>query len=259
MQIFFCQGLMMLPILLTLLSSCQEQPRTWSREKSDWEAPADTNELRNYIVDWACEPKQWGNAAEKKISGQDEYCEWRTEKVTTTEKQCRFTTSFDDSRDFSLNSRNQTPFNTIAAARYLVRDCNSIALKQIKAGKPAGKLCSGLTEGCKSSRNSDPEICDKVRWASSEKFAKRIDYCIDQLSPSDAVSTPQALISFGLLTDLPDNCVFNAEDHTEVLCTIPVEDDCFSVAGQLRPGLRVITKSSGSIATLPKSKQCFTP
>ena len=252
--------LMALVVATFLLPACNEVQTLKTTVKSDWEAPAGPDGLRAYVVDWACEPKQFGNAAEKRISGQDEYCEWRTEKVTATEKICRFTSSFDKGRDFYLNSRHQTQFNSTEAARTLVEDCNRIAVSRLNANQPAGNLCSGVTDGCLAKRNSDPEICDKIRFVAAEKHGKRLDFCIDQLASTEGMSTPAPLLVFGILTALPDNCVFATDDHTEVTCTIPLADECFSVTGQLRPGLRVLTQPiTPSTLALPKRDACYVP
>lgn len=229
---------------LALASACNSSPsEQTSATQSDWETPASAGGLRTYGIDWSCEPKQYGSSAETRVGNQDEYCEWKTVKTTATEKTCRFTVSFDTSRDFHLNSRGKTPFNSIPAARQLVQDCNSIALRRLKSGQAAGKLCSGIEDGCVSGRNSDPEICDKTRWAAGEKYKGNIEFCIDNLTPSGYSATSKPLMAFGVLADIPENCEYSDDEHTELLCTVPAEDTCFSIAGQIRVGLRVVTKS----------------
>jgi hypothetical protein len=260
---------------LALASACngsKPASESVSATQSDWLTQATPAGVRTYAIDWSCEPKQFGASAETKPAQQDEYCEWKTVRTTATEKQCRFTVSFDKSRDFHLNSRGKTPFNTISAARQIVRDCNDIALSRLKKGQTPGKLCSGITSGCVAGRNSDPEICDKTRWAVGEKYKGNIQFCVDQLSPSDLISTPRPLMQFGVLADIPENCEYSDNTKTELLCTIPAEDDCFSIAGQIRVGLKVVTKAlpgsgssveaTGGLADtsgLPSSRECFTP
>ncbi|RZA27175.1 MAG: hypothetical protein EOP10_01110 [Proteobacteria bacterium] len=270
MQRFVRNQIVAIMATLTLVSACNNSKtdsEPTSDVKSDWSTEATPGGVRTYAIDWACEPKQYGSSAETKPAYQDEYCEWKTVRTTATEKQCRFTVSFDKSRDFFLNSRGKTPFNTISAARQIVRDCNGIALSRLKKGQTAGKLCSGITSGCVAGRNSDPEICDKTRWAVGEKYKGNIEFCVDQLAPSDFVSTPRPLMQFGVLADIPENCQYSDNTKTELLCTIPAEDDCFSIAGQIRVGLRVITKaastdnelSSAAGESLPAARECFTP
>ncbi len=230
---------------LALASACNNSSMKngeSSNLKSDWLTETSPGGLRTYAIDWSCEPKQYGSASETKANYQDEYCEWKIVKQTATEKTCKFTTSFDKTRDFYLNSRGKTPVNSIPAARQLVRDCNSIALSRLKKGQTPGNLCSGITSGCVSGRNSDPEICDKVRWAVGEKYKGNIEFCVDQLSQSDFISTPRPLMQFGILANIPENCEFADEEHTELLCTIPSDETCFSIAGQIRVGLHVVTK-----------------
>lgn len=242
-----------------LLAACKNSASQDSVTKSDWEKEAEADKARSYVVDWSCEPKQFGRAAEKTVEYQEEYCEWRVEKTTKTEKVCRFTSSFDETRDFSLNSRGQTPFNTIGAARYLVDSCADNATDRLEKKLGSGKLCSGLPDACVAERNSDPEICDKIRWTTKERFEKRLDYCVDQLPVRDSDKTETPFMQFGLLTDLPENCSFATEDKTEVLCTVAKNEDCFSVAGQLRVGLRVYTKAADSEAELPIADACYQP
>ncbi|MBC7531856.1 MAG: hypothetical protein H7318_09775 [Oligoflexus sp.] len=247
---------------LSLSFACKEDrnnPST-SAVKSDWEEIATEGKSRSYAIDWACEPKRYGAASEKTIKDQEEYCEWKVVKTTATEKTCRFTTSFDETRDFYLNSRGKTPINSIGAARYLVDLCTKNATEHLEAGKTAGALCAGIPEGCVDGRNSDPEICTKVRWATGERFAGNIDFCVDKLIQRDSIILDEPLMQFGLLSELPENCTYATEDHTEVVCTVPVEDTCFSVAGQLRPGMRVQTKAKAdTIATLPVARECYVP
>ena len=246
MRRFLSSSLFVILAILALASACNNSDTAEelsSTVKSDWLGEASPAGVRSYGVDWSCEPKQFGASAETRIKNQDEYCEWKTVKTTATEKLCRFTVSFDRSRDFYLNSRGMTPVNSIAAARRLVKDCNNIALSRLKKGQTPGKLCSGINNGCVSGRNSDPEICDKIRWATGERYKGNIDYCVDQLSPNDWTSTEQALMQFGVVSDIPQNCEFADEEKTELLCTIPPEDTCFSTAGQIRVGLRVVTKA----------------
>lgn len=246
-------------VTLVVLSSCKNSSSLDSSAKSDWENPAEDDKARSYVVDWSCEPKQFGQKAEKVVAYQEEYCEWKTEKTTDNEKVCRFTSSFDDSRDFSLNSRGETPFNTIPAALYLVSSCAENATSRLEKNLGIGKLCAGLPDACVAERNSDPEICDKVRWVTKERFEKRLDYCVDQLPVVESQKTDRPLMQFGLLTELPENCSYATDDQTEVKCTIPKEEDCFSIAGQLRVGLRVYTKAAGSKAELPNSNACYQP
>ena len=254
MQRFLRSPMALLLATLFLASACSNSDSTEessSTVKSDWLEEATPGGMRSYGIDWSCEPKQFGASAETKLNHQDEYCEWKVVKTTATEKLCRFTVSFDRSRDFYLNSRGKTPINSIAAARKLVRDCSGIALSRLKKGQSAGKLCSNLTSGCVAGRNSDPEICDKTRWATGERYKGNIDYCVDQLSPSDWTSTERPLMQFGVLTDIPENCEFADEEKTELLCTLPPKDTCFSIAGQIRVGLRVITKARAVAAEVP--------
>lgn len=244
-----------------------------SQVKSDWETvpEVDPNEPidptipvvskpKTYVIDWACEPKRYGSAAEANIKYQEEYCEWKTVKTTATEKTCRFTASFDTKRDFYLNSRGKTSVNSISAARYLVDVCNENAISRLEQGKSVGSLCTGVSSGCVNGRNSDPEICSKVRWAAGEKYAGNIDFCVDKLTQRDSILLPEPLMQFGLLTDLPENCTYATDDHTEVTCTVPAEDDCFSAAGQLRVGVRVQTvAATDTLAELPATRECYRP
>jgi hypothetical protein len=242
--------------------SCKEDldDGSASEVKSDWEEPAVEGKPRSYVVDWACEPKRYGEASEKTVKNQEEYCEWKITKQTATEKTCRFTASFDRNRDFYLNSRGKTPINSISAARYLVDLCSNDAERRLKQGLSVGSLCSGIPEGCVSGRNSDPEICSKVRWATGERYKGNIDFCVDKLTQRDSIVLDQPLIQFGILTEIPENCTYATDDKTEVVCNVPAEDTCFSVAGQLRLGLRVQTKAKADTETkLPSTRECFVP
>lgn len=242
--------------------ACKQEsaPTSASTVKSDWEAVAVEGEARSYVIDWACEPKRYGAAAEKTIKNQEEYCEWKTVATTATEKTCRYTTSFDRTRDFYLNSRGKTPVNSISAARYLVDICAEDALQRLESGKSVGSLCTGVPQGCVNGRNSDPEICTKVRWATGEHYVGNIDFCVDKLTTRDSILLDEPLMQFGLLTELPENCSFATEDKTEVTCVIPPEDDCFSMTGQLRPGMRVQTKGAADeLAVLPPTRECYRP
>jgi hypothetical protein len=241
-----------------------------SQTQSDWETvPAAEPTLptepavskpKSYVIDWACEPKRYGVASEASIKYQEEYCEWKVVKTTASVKTCRFTTSFDNKRDFYLNSRGKTPVNSISAARYLVDLCNEDALYRLGQGKSVGSLCTGVPSGCVNGRNSDPEICSKVRWATGEKYNGNIDFCVDKLTQRDSIVLPEPLIQFGLLTDLPEGCTYATDDKTEVLCNIPAEDECFSVAGQLRPGMRVQTvATTDTLSELPAARECYRP
>ncbi len=261
MQRFLKMQLMTSLAALSLSLSCRDQspPPTASLVKSDWEELQVEGQTRSYVVDWSCEPKRFGSAAETAIKNQEEYCEWKTVKTTSTEKTCRFTSSFDRKRDFYLNSRGKTSVNSISAARYLVDLCAENALDRLQSGQTIGSLCNGVTSGCVNGRNSDPEICSKVRWAVGEKYKGNIDFCVDKLAARDSTLLDAPLMQFGLLVDIPENCQYSADDKTEVLCTIPAEDDCFSVAGQLRPGLRVQTKVKTGGAKLPAARECYVP
>jgi len=261
MHRFFKIQLMASLAALSFSFSCKESamPTSASDVKSDWEELQVDGEARSYVIDWSCEPKRFGAKAEKTISNQEEYCEWKTEKVTDTEKTCRFTTSFNRKKDFFLNSRGKTSVNSISAARFLVDLCTENALRRLKSGQSVGTLCNGVSTGCVNGRNSDPEICSKVRWAVGERYNDRIDFCVDKLTQRDSTILPDPLMQFGLLVDIPDNCSYTSDDHTEVLCTVPAEDDCFSVAGQLRVGMRVQTKAKGSEAELPATRECYVP
>src|SRR6478609_4942390 len=126
---------------LTLACNGERGAQTSSQVKSDWEEPATKGKSRSYVVDWACEPKRYGAVAETAVKDQEEYCEWKVVKTTATEKTCRFTSSFDTKRDFYLNSRGKTSFNSISAARYLVDLCTENAEGRLKAGQTAGSLC----------------------------------------------------------------------------------------------------------------------
>ena len=67
-------------------------------------------------------------------------------------------------------------------------------------------------------------------------------------------------IAIGILTGLPENCTYATDDKTEVTCTVPAEDTCFSVAGQLRVGMRVQTKAKTDLAAkLPATRECYVP
>lgn len=252
MQRFLRSPVVAIMATLVLASACNSSPSDNEQDsttKSDWETELTEGGLRTYAIDWACEPKQFGASAETKFANQDEYCEWKVEKTTASEKICRFTTSFDRSRDFHLNSRGKTPQNSIEAARQLVEDCNGIALRRLKSGQSAGKLCSGIENGCVSGRNSDPEICDKVRWAVGEKYKGNIEFCVDNLAPWGYPTPKKPLMQFGVLADIPENCEFADEEQTELRCTVAPEDSCFSIAGQIRVGIHVQTKSKAAPAT----------
>ncbi|MES2744700.1 MAG: hypothetical protein V4655_04695 [Bdellovibrionota bacterium] len=244
-----------------LALSCKDSSTDSSHVKSDWENAQEPDQTRTYVVDWSCEPKQYGKKAEKEVSYQEEYCEWKTVKTDKAkdEKTCRFTASFDTSRKFHLNSRDQTPFNTLEAALYLVESCADNATSRLEKGLGTGKLCAGLPDACVKERNSDPEICDKIRWTTKERFENRLDYCVDQLPVVANQRTEKPFLQFGLLTEIPANCQYTTDDKTELDCTVPAEESCFSVAGQLRVGLRVHTKPLDSKAELPSADACYQP
>lgn len=243
-----------------LMAACGGKSKhATSTQNSDWEGPEVKDKTRNFVVDWSCQPKRFGVTAETRVIGQEEYCEWQVVKETDDEKVCRFTSSFDKTRDFYLNSRGKTEFNTIGAARYLVDVCAGNALERLQKGKTVGSLCSGVSEGCVAGRNSDPEICSRVRWAVGERYNDKIDFCINNLAAGDEVESSEPLMQFGILTELPENCAFATDDKTEVLCTIPKEDDCFAISGELRLGLRVEVKPRESELTLGAAKQCYVP
>jgi hypothetical protein len=242
-----------------LILSCTKTPTHPSSTKSDWENAQQADKSRTYVVDWSCEPKRFGSSAESNVGDQEEYCEWQTVKVENSERTCRFTTSFDTTRSFHLNSREETPFNTVDAARILVQSCAENATARLEKGLGTGKLCSDIPNDCVDGRNSDPEICDKIRWTTKERFEKRLDYCVDQLPTDSFQTTTKPLMQFGILTDIPANCRYTTDDKTEVDCTVPADESCFSIAGQLRVGLRVHTRPFDSEAKLPTDDACYRP
>ena len=239
-------------LAFTLPLSCKARQESQSATKSDFEGPADTSGSRNYVIDWPCEPKRYDSSAETELSEQDEYCEWRVEQGQANQKQCRFTTSFDSSRDFFLNSRGATRFNSIGAAQALRDDCATTALKRLGKGLAAGRNCSSISaNNCVATRNSDPEICDKVRWVVGQNYNKKLDFAIDQMPPNGKDYSKMTLMRLNLLTSLPAGCQYSRPDKTEVLCTIDRSRDCFSLTGQMRASIRVVTTPFGSKAAAP--------
>ncbi len=237
-----------LAILVTALTGCGDGRGPESKLSSDWQGAAAPDGSRTYVIDWACEPKRFGGSAEVYVDQQEEYCEWRLVRKGAAGDVCQFTTSFDDHREFYLNSRGQTDINSVSAAQMLRDDCSSVALKRLKAGKGVGHNCAEISQhggGCVPERNSDPEICDKVRFVVGEKYHRELDFSIDQMPPDNVEHTTMPLMRLGLLTALPKNCTFSQADHTEVNCSVPAGTSCFSLSGQLRVGVRVLT-------TLPK-------
>jgi len=242
----------------TTSTSLSPSPST-STLASDWGQPAIQGNLRSYVVDWSCEPKRYGAKAETSIAFQEEYCEWTVIKQSETEKTCAFTTSFEYQRSFYLNSRRVTPFNTTGAARALIDACAADATRRLTEGLSPGSLCKDVEGSCAPGRNSDPEICTRIRDVVEQRFEEKIDFCIESLSPDESIFIIKPMIQFGLLTDIPSNCRYSQNDQTEIHCTIPKDDDCFSIAGQLRPGLRVQTRAQNAHMLLPEAERCYVP
>ncbi|MCX6129482.1 MAG: hypothetical protein NTX25_10525, partial [Proteobacteria bacterium] len=248
---------LVLMIMSSVLLSCGPLKTHSSQQHSDWEGPAAEDASRTYVVDWACEPKQYGSDAEKDISMQEEYCEWKSEKLSDTEKTCRFTSSFDNSRDFYLNSRKQTEFNSIFAAQELRDNCSKLSACLVADKKSEGHLCTGVdSDNCVRERNSDPEICDKLRWVTKENYNGNLNFSIAHMPAGTPDFSPEPLVQLGLLATLPENCHYTKPDKTEVACTIPIEDECYSMSGQLRAGIQVETKKFSARQVNFTDKQC---
>ena len=252
-------GLHSYALALIVMGGCGPRLEPNSALFSDWQEPALPDGSRAYVIDWACEPKRFGGSAEQDISEQEEYCEWRSLSnglsSGATEKVCQFTSSFDHTRDFYLNSRGRTGINSIGAAQQLRDDCSAVATRHLKRGQAVGHNCSEVGEfggGCVAERNSDPEICDKVRFVVGQKYHGIFNFSIDQMPPNNADSSPLPLMRLGLLTSLPRGCAFSQADHTEVSCRVAANLSCFTLSGQLRVGVRVLT-------TLIKAKGEDTP
>lgn len=232
---------------LLIIPACMHRNSTDSYLRSDWQGPASADGSRKYAIDWSCEPKRYDISAETSSSEQEEYCEWHTitpppNGTPAGKKVCMFTTSFDNTRPFYLNSTGQTPINSIGAAQALRDDCAKTALARRAAGQSVGHNCSAIqADNCVPERNSDPEICDKIRFTVGQQYDKNLNFQIDQMPPDSTEFSPMPLMRIGLLTGLPANCTYSQSDQTEVLCTIDASTTCFSVAGQLRPSIQVLT------------------
>jgi len=235
-------------LLHLCMGGCGPRRESISGLASDWQGAAAPDGSRAYVIDWACEPKRFGGSAEEDISHQEEYCEWRSVatmlNTNAKEKVCQFTSSFDHTRDFYLNSRGRTGINSIGAAQQLRDDCSAVATRHLKRGQAVGHNCSevgGVGGGCVAERNSDPEICDKVRFVVGQKYYGKFNFCIDQMPPDYANSSSLPLMRLGMLTSLPKGCVYSQADHTEVSCRVAEDLSCFALSGQLRVGIRVLT------------------
>jgi hypothetical protein len=252
-KVLACGGLGASAALVFL--ACRGTTGPVSATKSDWEGPAAADGSRNYDIDWSCEPKRYDSSAETTPYKQEEYCEWQTVTPAPAgtpagKKACMFTTSFDNSRSFYLNSRGATPINSIGAAQALRDDCAHTALKKRQAGQQAGHNCSAIqAQNCVPERNSDPEICDKVRYVVGQNFDKKLNFQIDQMPDDGTDFSPMPLMRLNLLTGLPDGCTYSQPDKTEVICNVDESATCFSMAGQMRPSIRVITTPYSATAT----------
>ncbi len=244
------------------VTACQDEAPAPARLLSDWEAPPAADGSRPYVIDWACQPKRFDSSAETEIYEQEEYCEWRVVATDDTTKTCQFTTSFDNSRDFYLNSRGRTRFNSVGAAQELRDACAEVALARLRQGKPVGQNCTNVSAGgCVPGRNSDPEICSRVRYMVGQNYNQVLDFTIDQMPAGSTRFTKLPLMRMGLLTALPAGCAYSQADKTEVTCSVPKESSCFALTGQLRVGLRVLTtpyagsdQTSGEPQPLPEGE-----
>jgi hypothetical protein len=220
--------------------------------------PSATNANGNgvIVVDWPCAPRRFGISAETTVNHQEEYCEWKVEQSSDKETVCRFTSSFDNRRDFYLNSRGQTLFNTITAAQDLRDACMATTLLRLANNQSPGEQCSDISpDDCIPTRFSDPEICEKIRWVTTQNFNKLLNFTIEDMPKESTELSPSPLMRFGLGGGLPPGCHYSQLDQTEVQCVVPTGTPCLTVAGRLKVGLRVLTTpySGPMTATLPAS------
>jgi len=255
-------------LLFSMAPACKHTATRSAGTQSAWAESVQADGTRRYVIDWSCLSRQFGTTADEEappgdydpnVSRQDEYCEWKLISVTDTQKICKFSTSFDNARDFYLNSRGVTPVNSIGAARQLASDCTTKAKERMVnpsfKGSP-GNHCEGFhandgTGGCVAKRNSDPEICDKVRWAVSMNAKQKINFAIDSMPPPLTDFGTQPLVRLGLISALPNNCNYSMDDKTEVTCTVAKGQLCASVASDLRAGIRVVTSRYSAAPVTP--------
>jgi hypothetical protein len=190
--------LLFVAVLAGLAMSCRSQSQATVKDLEFRDGDQKADGTGQGFVQWDCLSRRYGAAANTDYMKQDEYCEWKRVDDSSG-SYCEFTTSMEEKDAYHLHLDNT---NSLSAARTIVNDCLTDALKRLKESGDPGHDCEQV--GCVAGRNSDPHICDEVRQIAKRVKTEGLSYRVVDLDPSPTADwSPMALMKLMPIGDLP--------------------------------------------------------